>query len=296
MNEQLKKLLKKLGFAEQVITDLGDEEKSKTLKVDDLYGELNTRIKTALENDSDFADTIHGKVRAEVLTSKERKIMKLFPKATKEIIEALPANRRFDALLEFLQENYSDEPGKGGAGGGNPDDKDKEILRLAGELKLKDEAIKDYEENKIPGLKKQSEDVIDGYRANDILRKKLEKKSLVVSVDVAYPSVAAKLAEKWDAKLNESKNDLTLFQKGKNLKAIKDTKEVVLDEELDEIITTLEIKKVSNAGKGGAGAGTGAGAGQGGGQGGGKEQPVAITEKAAAAKEHAASMFPKKDA
>lgn len=286
MNEQLKKLLKKLGFAEQVITDLGDEEKSKTLKVDDLYGELNTRIKTALENDSDFADTIHGKVRAEVLTSKERKIMKLFPKATKEVIEALPANRRFDALLEYVQENYVEAA----AGGGTADDKDKEILRLNSELKLKDDAIKEYEEVKLPSAKQSANDAIDGYRANDILRNKLAKKKLVVSVDVAYPSVAQKLAERWDAKLNESKNDLTLFQKGKNLKAIKDTKEVVLDEELDEIIETLEIKQVSNGGKTPP-------PGNGGGGGGGKENAgtAALTEKAEAAKNHATSMFPKKD-
>lgn len=286
MNEITKKLLKKLGLNEEVIGKLSDEEQAKTLKIDELYGTVRGGIATALENDSDFADTIHGKVRAEVLTSKERKLMKLFPKATKDVIEALPANRRFDALLEFLAENYTEA----GEKGKDPDDKDKEIVRLTGELKTATEKITKLESEDLPAAQTAAEAKIDSYKADDLIRKKLGEKKLVVGVNAAFPAVAQELAKRHDYKLNDSKESLILFQKGKNLKSMRDTKEATLDEELDDILTALELKEVS-AGPPDPKKKDSGGKGSGGKEG---ERTTLIESRSGIAAEHAKSMFPSK--
>lgn len=99
--EKLKKFLKSIGIEADMITKMVAEEQdfdpaavSKTVK---------GVIRESLKNDEDFISEMDNDVRGRVLSSKENKLVKMAG-ITKEELEALPKERRFDAMMELALE------------------------------------------------------------------------------------------------------------------------------------------------------------------------------------------------
>jgi hypothetical protein len=253
MNEKLKQLLKKLGVESETITALENDDADALKNFDPEAAATSIReaTATALKNDSGFMDGLEKSIRGKVLSSKERKLMKLF-NISKEEYDALPEATKFDSLMELANE-------KAEASSGATDEKLKGDLKTAREeiIKLNDK-VSNYEEKVIPELKNQTALERDNMQLETLARKTLQKESLAVDPDFAYGSLMGTLQKKYDVKLNESKDSLTLQQKGKELDVIVDNKPLTFEAALKAEIEAAGIGKKSNA-KGDGARGKGAG-------------------------------------
>lgn len=238
MNEQLKQVLLKLGFTpEQIETfSTDDEEKLKAIDTETEYNNVYDNIKEALSNNPSFIDPIESRIRGGVLSSKERKFMKLFG-VTKEEYEALPQSTKFDSLVELGYKKLND---------GKVTGSDEKLKELNDEIKKLKESNQDYQENIIPKLKNGLELEKQAWKTDLALRKHIQKHKLTVDVDFAFDGIKNKLNSQFDLKL-EADGSLKVLEKGKETKAFVDNSEVKIESLVESTLKSAKIIKESNA-------------------------------------------------
>lgn len=241
MRAEVKTLLTKLGVTAEAIADLATEDKA--VKVDEIFTSVKTSFEDRLKNDDAFLTPIKASVRGEVLSSKERKLMKQFG-VTQEEYEALPQTTKFDSLIELC--------GTKAKPSGTPDDVKAEIEKLRGKLVEKDERIKTLTEVEIPQIKSavdreraEAQKTIQMQRA---LKSVLGDRKLIVSEDAAFAVINSEASSKYDIKYEGGA--LKVYNKGSETEAFDDNtnKRVTVEGLFGSTLEAHKLVVKSNAG------------------------------------------------
>jgi len=233
-------LLKKLGLEEEVITSLTAENSD--ADVAEVYSSLRESFGEALKNDEAFVAPIKAAVRGEVLSSKERKMMKQFG-VTQEEYDALPDKTKFDSLIALCGEKAKPQ--------GTSDEVKAEIEKLRGTLAEKDERIKKLTEEEIPQIKSQIErerqEVQRQQKFSDVFAKATEGKKLIVQDSIARTVVNTAAAQNYDLKLEEG--EIVVYKKGTDLKAYDENNRPLTAQKIVEsVLEENQLIRKSNAG------------------------------------------------
>lgn len=242
MRAEVKTLLTKLGLSAEAIADLATEDKA--VKVDEIFASVKTSFEDRLKNDDAFLTPIKSSVRGEVLSSKERKLMKQFG-VTQEEYDALPQNTKFDSLIDLC--------GTKAKPNGTPDDVKAEIEKLRGKLVEKDDRIKTLMEVEIPQIKSavdreraEAQKTIQMQRA---LKSVLGDRKLIVSEDAAFAVINSEAAAKYDIKYEGGA--LKVYNKGSETEAFDDNtnKRVTVEGLFGSTLEAHKLLVKSNAGQ-----------------------------------------------
>jgi hypothetical protein len=242
MRAEVKTLLTKLGLSAEAIADLATEDKA--VKVDEIFASVKTSFEDRLKNDDAFLTPIKSSVRGEVLSSKERKLMKQFG-VTQEEYDALPQNTKFDSLIDLC--GTKTKPS------GTPDDVKAEIEKLRGKLVEKDDRIKTLMEVEIPQIKSavdreraEAQKTIQMQRA---LKSVLGDRKLIVSEDAAFAVINSEAAAKYDIKYEGGA--LKVYNKGSETEAFDDNtnKRVTVEGLFGSTLEAHKLVVKSNAGQ-----------------------------------------------
>jgi hypothetical protein len=241
MRAEVKTLLTKLGVSAETIADLAAEDKQ--VKVDEIFASVKTSFEDRLKNDDAFLTPIKASVRGEVLSSKERKLMKQFG-VTQEEYDALPQSTKFDSLIDLC--------GTKAKPSGTPEDVKAEIEKLRGKLVEKDERIKTLTEVEIPQIKSavdreraEAQKTIQMQRA---LKTVLGERKLIVSEDAAFAVINSEAAAKYDIKYEGGA--LKVYNKGSETEAFDDNtnKRVTVEGLFGSTLEAHKLVVKSNAG------------------------------------------------
>lgn len=235
----LKALLKALGADDEHIKAATADKP--TLKPEELAEEILANTKDALTNDEEFIKPLRAAWQGEVLSSKERELVKLSGgKLTSADIAAIPKENRFNKVLALFAERIGakedDEASKKTA-----DDKDKEIASLRHDLQTKEERIKKLEEEELPAAKAEATAVSNRHRIEREVEKLLtgtKDRKLVLDVDRTRRLILDEVGDNYDLVLD--KGAVVVKQKGKDLLAYAEGKK-------DKALTLADI--VTKAGE-----------------------------------------------
>lgn len=246
--DELKKILKGLGVkAEHIETLMGsDEDAKKAIKSEDVVKDAKQRLSDTLMNDSAFIDPIEQRMRGKVLSSKERKLMKLFG-IDQEAFDALPDENKFDALMELAHK-------KANEGKKEPSEAAKEIEKLQTLIKEREKAIKELNEIEIPRIKGEVTSALQGMKIQNRVSGAVSKRELIVKPEFAISSVLSELSSRYDLQMNEA-GDVVLKQKGKDLEVFVDNEKLSLEKAIDSIVEDAGIVRKNNGDGGSEGGG-----------------------------------------
>lgn len=241
MRAELKALLTKVGLEEAQITALAAEEGD--VNTDDLFTGIRDGFAERLKNDDAFLTPIKSAVRGEVLSSKERKMMKEFG-VTQEEYDALPEKVKFDALIALC--------GTKSKPSGTPDDVKEEIKKLREQLVTKDERIKKLVEEEIPEIKstvdRERQEVQKSLAMQKALKASLNGRKLLVSEDAAFTVANSEVSQKYDFHLVEG--ELKVRVKGTDREAFNDdtNKPLTVEQLFSTTLDKHSLIAKSNAG------------------------------------------------
>ena len=246
--DELKKILKGLGVkAEHIETLMGsDEDAKKAIKSEDVVKDAKQRLSDTLMNDSAFIDPIEQRMRGKVLSSKERKLMKLFG-IDQEAFDALPDENKFDALMELAHK-------KANEGKKEPSEAAKEIEKLQTLIKEREKAIKELNEIEIPRIKGEVTSALQGMKIQNRVSGAVSKRELIVKPEFAISSVLSELSSRYDLQMNEA-GDVVLKQKGKDLEVFVHNEKLSLEKAIDSIVEDAGIVRKNNGDGGSEGGG-----------------------------------------
>jgi hypothetical protein len=219
-----------------------DEAVTKDLKVETFVETVTSTLKTKFEGDGTFADFAKGKVGA-ILAARDQNIIKAAREhgvdISNEEYKALPEKDRTDELNKLVLKRLAEKKAPTG-----DDDKTKEIERLNKDIVSFKEKVKELEETVIPGIKSESENKLTQFEITTNLRSefsRINNGKLVAPEKVVLPGVEQEFYSKYDVKKEDGK--IVLYEKGKSVKAYKDSKEVTMDMALEEITVGLDLRK-----------------------------------------------------
>ena len=241
MRAEVKTLLTKLGVSAETLADLAAEDKQ--VKVDDIFASIKTSFEERLKNDDAFLTPIKSAVRGEVLSSKERKLMKQFG-VTQEEYDALPQQTKFDSLIDLC--------GTKSKPAGTPDEVKAEIEKLRGKLAEKDERIKKLTEEEIPQIKSLVErERLEAQRTlalQKALKTSLGERKLLVSEEAAFAVINSDAASKYDIRYDGGA--LKVYQKGSDNEAFDDNtnKKITVEQLFGQTLEQHKLIVKSNAG------------------------------------------------
>jgi hypothetical protein len=241
MRAELKTLLTKLGVSTENITALSTDEGS--VDVNALYQATRDNLAEALKNDEAFIQPIKASVRGEVLSSKERKLMKQFG-VTQEEYDALPQNTKFDSLIDLC--------GTKAKPSGASDEAKAEIDKLRAKIVEKEERIKKLTEEEIPAIKSTVEreraEVVRKMELQKALKKAVGDKKLIVSEDAAMAVINADLGNKFDFVLENG--EFVVYKKGSTeIKAFdENNRQVTVESAFQSALASHKLIQLSNGG------------------------------------------------
>ena len=241
MRAEVKTLLTKLGVSAETLADLAAEDKQ--VKVDEIFASVKTSFEERLKNDDAFLTPIKSAVRGEVLSSKERKLMKQFG-ISQEEYDALPQATKFDSLIDLC--------GTKSKPAGTPDEVKAEIEKLRGKLAEKDERIKKLTEEEIPQIKSLVErERLEAQRQLQLqkaLKASLGERKLLVSEEAAFAVINSEASAKYDIRYDGSA--LKVYQKGSENEAFDDNtnKKITVEQLFGQTLEAHKLIVKSNAG------------------------------------------------
>lgn len=281
----LKALLKALGASDEHIEKATAEKPA--IKAEALANEILENTKEALKQDEEFMKPLRGEWQGELLSSKEREIVKLSGgKLTAAEINALPKENRFNKVLQLFAERLAVAPKEGD--NKTADDKDKEIARLNGLVQERDTRIKTLEEVEIPAAKNAATEVETNYKKRglvDGILTSAKDKKLVIGIDQTRTLALQAVEEEYDLRLKDGK--FAVYEKGKDVLAY-DPKDRSKPLSVDAVVLAAATRQklfVENNGNDPPPGGGGKGKDEGGSAGGGK--PKYTLPGQAKAEEHA---------
>lgn len=238
MNNKLKALLEKLGLETEVISVLesNDAAKIEALNVDEVYNELFDGFKNTLRNDQAFMADVNSKVRSEVLSSKERKIMKLAG-VTKEEYDALPQSTKFDSLIELTVKKLKEQSGGG--------DANEDIKKLNAIIVEKDEAIRKFNEEVLPSKEKEWSSMVENMKIGRFMEKELAQHKIIGSPEFILMAAEQAIKSKYDLKLDG--DNIRVLKKGTELDEVENHKPVKFGDIFKRTLEAAKVIRQSNA-------------------------------------------------
>ena len=244
----LEKLLKSLGADADTISKITAEKPE--YDPEKVAGKMLANLRKAMENDTEFIDPLRQKWQGEVLSSKERQLVKLSGgKLTQEELDALPTTDRFNKAIELL---ITKVKGSAAETSKSIKDKDEEIAKLRSDLSERDLKIKDLAEVKLPAAQKEAERVVERFNLERYVESSLTKKAerkLLLDVERTRKLVMDDLNSRYDVVKQDG--GYVLKQKGKDL-LVYDSKDkskaLGLDDAIENIATEAKLF-VLNGGK-----------------------------------------------
>ncbi len=214
--KKLKDLLKKLGLSAAHIETVTAPDAE--FDVDEVAGEATTNIQQALENDEAFIGKLKGNWQGEVLSSKERYLMKASNGLlTQAEIDALPKQDRFNKVVDLLVTKLnSSKPAN--------DDKDKEIDRLNKLVQERENELRTVREEELPKAQREAQKVAENFHLRESILKAVQAsgKKTVLPVDKTVDLLYADALSAYDLKWDETTKAPKVLQKGKDLLAYSD--------------------------------------------------------------------------
>jgi hypothetical protein len=267
MKDLIEKLLKSLGLDAETIKAFVDEDAEERLEPAALKEKITGVYKEVLSNDPAFTKTFKDQQRAEVLSSKENKIKKLFGDfLDSDKLDALPEKDKFDAMLKLLDAGVTakieelDDKASGG------DDKSKkaieelkeEVKTLRQNLSEKDGEIAKAQEA-VETAKNEAKTTLSKHAKEEALKRELRKHKLIIDEGLAFGVVVASMEKKYNLRFDEETEEFKVLKKGtEEVEAFDDNNnKVTLSGLMKNTLEEGKLLKKSNAGEGG---GTGGGA------------------------------------
>lgn len=210
---KLKELLKKLGLSAKHIETVTTPDAD--FDVDEVAGEATSNIQQALENDEAFIGKLKGNWQGEVLSSKERYLMKASNgMLTQAEIDALPKQDRFNKVVDLLVTKLSSSKPVS-------DDKDKEIERLNKLVQERENELRTVREEELPKAQRQAQEVAANFHLRESILKAVQAtgKKTVLPVDKTVDLLYADALSAYDLKWDETSKAPKVLQKGKDLLA-----------------------------------------------------------------------------
>lgn len=217
----LKDLLKALGADAATIAKVTADKAE--YDAQEVAETILGNMKEALQNDEDFIKPLKSAWQGEVLSSKEREIIRLSGgKLTQAEVAAMPKTDRFNKVLELFAERMAVEPTDDGKQKKSQDDKDKEIAKLRTDLATIEAKAKDLEDVQLPAARGEADKVATTFKLQREIEKALTGKAdrkLVLDVDRTRRLVESDLQEQYDLVWDGTKNTVVVKQKGQDLLA-----------------------------------------------------------------------------
>lgn len=211
--KKLQELLKKIGLSDQHVSTILKEDAE--FDVAAVAEEVTQNIQQALENDDAFISKLKGNWSGEILSSKERYLVKASKGLlTQQELDGLPKQDRFNNMIDLLVE-------KMGASASNTD-ADKEIQRLRGDLQSRDEAIRNYKEVELPAALNKASEIEAEFQIRNFIAKATGAKKTVLPLEKTVDLLYGDTKEQYDLKWNANKKQVAVYQKGKDLLAYGD--------------------------------------------------------------------------
>lgn len=251
--KKLQELLKKIGLNDQHINTVLKEDAD--FDVAAVAEEVTQNIQQALENDEAFIGKLKGNWQGEVLSSKERYLVKASKGLlTQQELDSLPKQDRFNKVVDLLVEKMGATPSN--------NDADKEIQRLRGELQQRDEAIRTLKEVELPSALNKATEVEAGFQIRNYIAKAAtaNNRKTVLPIEKTIELLYGDAKEQYDLKWNAQKKQVVVYQKGKDLLAYGDkdkSKPLGIDDIIPSIGESAGYFVKNNTGEGdGNGTGT----------------------------------------
>lgn len=296
MNKKKLALFLKIGFPKKIAEAMAtDGELPDDFNADEAHDEVRETLGATFADDPEFVKPIRTAVIGEVLSGRERNLLKLVGKdvMTQDELEKLPAKDRYDAALaavvKKLQATKPDPNADKDANAKWEQDRTKLLEEIQG---LTTEVNK-YKTEVVPGLEKKAVDIEHGFHIRGQIGTAAtakDRKTVLAgekTVALLYDDIRAE----FDLVYDPEKRRTVLHEKGKGVIArnpVERAKELTLD----DVVTTIGERNgyfVMNNGNGGQGGQGGNGQG-GNGQGGNADKPKYTPPGLAAAEAHATKL------
>lgn len=230
-------ILQKLGVEDDVIAILKgtDDSKIAELKADEIVSTVVETQKEIIVADPTVTDPIIAQAKLTFFGKREDELIKQFGEyITKEEMNALPKADRYDQAMKLLAKKI-----KAAKAGDNPDDKDKKIEQLSAELEQRQEELRKVREEEIPGVQKDWENKMTEREIAQEISSLFGgfKAKLIADSELLFPAVNTSLRDKYDIKKEDGK--IVLYEKGKTVKALKNSKPLSVNDALEELATPL---------------------------------------------------------
>ena len=236
----------------EVLTELGiDKDTIAILKGDDpakiadatklLKDTIIDNQKEILAEDPDFISPIDKKLRGEVYATAAKDLIK----NNKDFISwdeynALPEKNRFEDAVKLVAKKIQDKIAKGAS---DPE-LAKKIEELNAEIVKRDEAIT-AKEAEVEDAKKGADTKLNEYRLSQAVETTFNTTlgdRLIAKKELLYPAMKMELESKYDLKIEDGKE--VLYEKGKAVKAMKNSKPLTLSQAFEDIAVAQDaIKK-----------------------------------------------------
>lgn len=234
MNDQLKQLLKLLGFSEEQVTQLQSTDAEELKKIDPkkMAAVVYDATKERLQNDDAFIEPLKVKIRGEVLEPRQRKARKLIPEITDEEYEALPVESKLDSLIELAVKKLRTTQA--------PDDAKKEIEKLRTKNQELADSLKKINEEIIPGIKAEADNTRNEIKIEQSVLTKLSKQKLKLEAEDAMQLILPTIRSKYDVKISDG--NIKVLQKGKDLDAYgDDNKKITLESLVESAVAEKKL-------------------------------------------------------
>ncbi len=243
MNKVIETALLALGVSAGEIEKMQSEDEAVRGEVtsEGLVSAVTSASREALRNDSEFINEFSLRERYRVLDSKRNKLKNLAG-LTAEEMASLP-EKDFDAWLEFALNKVKGSSGKG------KEELNSKIEELNGIILERDNQLNEIKNVTIPEIEGRISKEQDSATLRGLTRSPLSGENPVVfgmDAEMGHSSVVHKMSELYDLKLNEGKNSIVLYEKGKDVIAYKDNVEVGFNSEYKRIATDAKMVKASN--------------------------------------------------
>lgn len=236
----------------EVLTELGiDKDTIAILKGDDtakiadatklLKDTIIDNQKEILAEDPDFISPIDKKLRGEVYATAAKDLIK----NNKDFISwdeynALPEKNRFEDAVKLVAKKINEKITKGAS---DPE-LAKKIEELNAEIVKRDEAIA-AKEGEVEEAKKGADTKLNEYRLSQAVETTFNTTlgdRLIAKKELLYPAMKMELESKYDLKIEDGKE--VLYEKGKAVKAMKNSKPLTLSQAFEDIAVAQDaIKK-----------------------------------------------------
>jgi hypothetical protein len=241
-----KEVLKKIGLSDDLIEQLTSTDAAVLEKIDVDAASKSIRdvYVKAFESDGTF-DEQKKNERATILKIRDKKLIDDFKaigvEFSDEEYKALPADKTSDHLAKELAKRAE---AKMKSGSGNPDDKDKEITRLNAEISNYVAEVKKLKEEELPKYQTEAQKQIEEFKKEQKIRSefsKLNAGKLVADEEILYPGFKQKLQDKYD--LRTDGDSIVIYEKGKDIKVMKDNKPLSFTSAVDDLSADLRKKQ-----------------------------------------------------